>query len=176
MDFKTMIWLLPIALAIHEAEEWNILGWYHRNFVDLPPGRTNTTIRFFLIFLSLMGFVWTGIGALSGDPAVAAMILFPLLALIIQNILQHIYWQFLFGQYAPGILTSMVFLTPLVFYFVYVSTVNGYAPLWYSALLVVLTIPGLIQTVRSRNRLTTAIYTIHKFSLYAVKRLGLTNR
>jgi hypothetical protein len=175
VDFRIMVWFLPAALALHEAEEWNILGWYQQNFVGLPRERTNTTIRFFLVFLSLTGFVWTGIALMWGSSAITILILFPLLALIIQNGLQHIYWQFLFRRYAPGIMTSVLFLIPLGFYFVYISIVNDYAPLWYMAVLAVLIIPGLIQTVKARNRLTPAISSVHKFSLFVVKKLGVPN-
>ena len=173
MDFRTLIWLLPVALALHEAEEWNIHGWYQRNFVDLPAGRTKTTIRFFLVFLSIVGFIWTGTAALWGKPSSTAIILLPLVALIAQNVIQHIYWHFYFGQYAPGILTAVLVLGPLVAYFVFVSLAQGLVPEWYVILLGALMLPGLVETIRARNRLTQAIVVIHKFSRTAVKRLGI---
>jgi hypothetical protein len=37
ISFSSIVWLLPTALLIHEVEEWNILRWYRRNFVDLSP-------------------------------------------------------------------------------------------------------------------------------------------
>jgi len=56
LDFLQVVWLLPIAFALHEAEEWWILGWYERNFVDLTA-KTNTSIHTFLVFASMVGFV-----------------------------------------------------------------------------------------------------------------------
>jgi len=55
MSFLTAIWLLPIALALHEAEEWNILGWEQRNFVNLPA-KTNASVRTFLVFSPCSAF------------------------------------------------------------------------------------------------------------------------
>ena len=173
LKFQTIIWLLPFALAFHEAEEWNIFRWYRRNFIDLPPERTKTTIRFFLVFLSFTGFIWTAIAFSWENPTITAMILFPLIALILQNIIQHIYWQFLFRQYAPGIVTSVVLLLPIVCWFLYWVVTKSEVPLWYIVVFGVLIIPGLIQTVKVRNRLTSAIYSIHKFSLFAVRKIGL---
>ncbi len=46
MSFLTAIWLLPVALLLHEAEEWNILRWEQRNFVNLPA-KTNVSVRTF---------------------------------------------------------------------------------------------------------------------------------
>ncbi len=40
IDFLTWLWLFTIAFALHELEEWNILNWYQRNYVDLPPSQT----------------------------------------------------------------------------------------------------------------------------------------
>jgi hypothetical protein len=175
MRFQPLIWLFPFALALLEAEEWNIFAWYQRNFIGLPPERTRTTIRFFLVFLSILGFIWTAIAFSWENPTKTAMILFPLVALILQNILQHVYWQILFRQYAPGIITSIFLLVPLVFGFLYWVLTKSNVPVWYIILFGVLIIPGLIQTVKFRNRLTTAIYYIHKFSLFAVKNLVMKN-
>jgi hypothetical protein len=175
MDFQRMVWLLPVALALHEFEEWNILGWYERYFINMPAQRTKTTIRFFLVFLSVTGFVWTGAAVISGSRAVAILILLPLVAMILQNVLQHIYWQFLFRVYAPGIVSGVILLLPLSLYFLYVSMGNDMVPSWYPALFIVLIIPGLVQTVRAKNELTSAIRLVHKFSLFVVNRLGIPN-
>jgi hypothetical protein len=175
MTFPVLILLIPIALALHEAEEWNIEHWYRRNYVDLPAGRTKTTIRFFLVFLSCIGFVWTGIAMCWGDPGVAAWIILPLVFLMIQNVLQHVYWQFLFKEYAPGIVTSAFLLGPLSSWFVYVSVVNGSVPIWYVFLLGAGMVPGLVDTIRARNRLTQAILAIHRFSSFSVRKLGIMN-
>ena len=30
-DFLQVMWFFPVAYALHEAEEWNIMRWYARN-------------------------------------------------------------------------------------------------------------------------------------------------
>jgi hypothetical protein len=167
-------WLLPFALALHEIEEWNIHGWYVRNYVDLPEGRTPTTIRFFLVFLSLLGFFWFALAVVWGDSSVCAWIILPLVALIVQNVFQHLYWQFLFKQYAPGIVTAVFLLMPLCGYIVFECALGALVPLWYLIVLGVLMVPGMVETVKVRNRLTRSIMTIHKFSRASVNWIGLT--
>jgi hypothetical protein len=56
IDFLTWLWLFVIAFALHEIEEWNILRWYHRNYVDLPPS-TDKTVRVWIVFVILVGVV-----------------------------------------------------------------------------------------------------------------------
>jgi hypothetical protein len=166
-------WYLAVALALHETEEWNIHGWYVRNFCDLPERRTPTTIRFFLVFLSVAGFVWVGVAEGFGDAA--AWIVLPLVALIVQNILQHIYWQFLFREYAPGIVTAVLLLTPLSGWIIYSTIARGMVASWYIVVLAVAIVPGLVETVNVRNRLTRAIQTIHRFSVWGVGKCGLSD-
>lgn len=67
-DYSTSVWFLPVAYALHELEEWNILGWHQRNYIDLPPP-TDRTIRTFLMFATVVGFVWTAVAAIPGRPA-----------------------------------------------------------------------------------------------------------
>jgi hypothetical protein len=28
LDFLEALWLFPLAVALHEAEEWNLVRWY----------------------------------------------------------------------------------------------------------------------------------------------------
>ncbi|SRR6266567_7318237 len=90
MSFLTAIWLLPVALLLHEAEEWNILRWEQRNFVNLPA-KTNAGVRTFLVFFTLFGFLWTALAA-------GAFL----------NALQHLFYTLYFRQYTPGVITSVV--------------------------------------------------------------------
>jgi len=168
------LWLLAVALALHEAEEWNIYGWYERNYVKMPASRTKSTIRFFLVFLSILGFVWVGVAVCWGSPVIAAWIILPLVGLIAQNVLQHVYWQIRFKEYAPGLLTAIVLLAPLSYGIINASIVEASVPVWYLIIIGVGIIPGLVDTVRAGNRLTRGILGIHSFSLRGMKLLGLS--
>jgi hypothetical protein len=172
LDFLTLIWFFPVALALHELEEWNIINWYHNNFVDLPD-KTQISTRFFLVFVSLLGFVWTGIAVLCGDATIAAYILFSLVAIVFLNCLQHIYWQFLFKAYAPGILSTVFLLLPVIGILVYRALAENLIPIWYVLLLFIVIVPGFVDTLRAGNTLTPQFLRIHRFSKNMVRWLRL---
>jgi hypothetical protein len=163
-DFLSVLWLFPIAFALHEAEEWNIMKWYHRNYSDLPPA-TDRSARTWIVFISLVGFAWTAIAVLPGSPSVAAFVLLPLVAIAIQNGLQHIYWLFCFRQYAPGVVTSVLLVIPIGGYIVAMAVQQGHVPIWYVAIWAALMIPGLVQTVRAGNEMTAPVRAIHNWGI-----------
>lgn len=111
MSYLTAIWLLPVAMALHEVEEWNILGWEQRNFANLPA-KTNTSVRTFLVFLTLFGFLWTALAAWLNNPKIAAYMILALAAGAFLNTLQHLFYTMYFRQYAPGVITSVVLYLP----------------------------------------------------------------
>lgn len=170
LDFLTLVWLFPIAYALHEAEEWTILRWYQRRYADLPS-MTNRSVRTFLVCASAVGFVWTAVATLPGDPRVAAFLLLPAVALALQNALQHLWFLVVFRDYAPGIITSVLLLVPVGGYVAARAVGQGYVPLWYVLGLGVLIIPGLVQTVRAGRRLTRQFRAIHGFGMALSKRL-----
>lgn len=172
-DIQTQIWLLAGALALHEAEEWNIYGWYQRNYVGMPANRSRMSIRFFLVFLSVVGFVWAGIAGIWGNASVASWIIMPLVALIIQNLVQHVFWQIRFHEYAPGLATAVLLLAPLSAGIVLTSLKDELIPPWYLTVLCLAIIPGLVDTVRAGNRLNQGILAIHRFSVGALTLMRL---
>jgi len=164
IDFLTWLWLFAIAFALHEAEEWNILSWYQRNYVDLPPS-TNKAVRVWIIFVSLIGFVWCAVATLPGNPVLAAYAFLPTIAVAMQNALQHVYWLFYFKQYAPGVVTSVVLLIPLGLYVTIEAVSQNYVAYWYVSVLVLAMIPGLLQTVKAKNKMTKQIRAIHHLGI-----------
>ena len=164
LDFMAGLWAFVVAFALHEAEEWNIIRWYQRNYVDLPP-TTDKAARTWIVFISMMGLVWCTVATLPGNPTIAAFVLLPAIALALQNALQHVYWLFYFKQYAPGIISSVVFLIPLGVYLNIQAVSHNYVPIWYAGILALLIIPGLFQTVKAKNRMTPQIRSVHNFSI-----------
>lgn len=63
MSLTMLYWSIPVILTFHELEEWNIMKWYKQYYIDLPPFN-NLTIRTWLLFISLVGFLWTYISIL----------------------------------------------------------------------------------------------------------------
>jgi hypothetical protein len=73
VDFIAGLWVFIVAFALHEAEEWNIMRWYQRNYVDLPP-TTDRAARTWIVFISMVGLVWCTAAALPGNPTIAVLI------------------------------------------------------------------------------------------------------
>ena len=115
VDFLKVLWIFPVVVTFHELEEWNIIRWYQQNFVNLPQ-LTNKGIRAWIVFSSILGFLWTGIAVLTNDPNIAALVLVVAFALMLQNGFQHIYYFFYFRRYAPGMITSILLLFPTIGY------------------------------------------------------------
>ncbi len=172
IDFLSLIWLFPIAFTLHELEEWNIVKWYEQNFVDLPD-KTNTSTRFFLVFISTAAFLWTGLAALWGNASLAAYILFAFLSVVILNCIQHIYWQFYFRTYAPGVITAVFLLLPLIGLLAFRAIAESLVPVWYLALCLLLVVLGMRSTIQTQNRLTPMFLRIHAFSKNMVELLKL---
>lgn len=154
-SFLTAIWLLPIALAFHELEEWNILGWEQRNFLNVPA-KTNTSVRTFLVFFTLLGFLWAALAALPNNPTIAAFVILPFAAGALLNALQHLFYTLYFKQYSPGVITAVVLYLPIVGYLTARAIKENLVPVIYVAALGILTIPGLIQTIKAGNTFTPA--------------------
>lgn len=175
ISFSTVIWLLPLAMALHEIEEWNILDWYHRNFVDLPA-TTYTSTRAFIIFVILYGFAWTAVALLFVNLKVTAVLLSLLAVVVLLNALQHVYWVIAFRDYAPGVITSVLLVIPVIVFLGLVAGHQGLLPIWYQVLLCILVMAGLAQTAMAGNRLSRMLQAIGRFGLLLARTLGLEER
>jgi hypothetical protein len=168
INFLTWLWIFVVVFALHELEEWNILIWYRRNYVDLPPS-TDKAIRVWIIFVILVALVWCVAGTLPGNPSLAAYVLLPAVAIATQNAIQHVYWQLYFKQYAPGIITAIFGLIPLGACLFVGALWQKLVPTWYAGILVVLIVPGLVQTVKAKNKMTPQIRSIHHLGIKLAK-------
>lgn len=172
MSFMTVIWLFPVALALHEAEEWSILGWQQRNFVNLPP-KTNASIRTTLVFVTLLGFLWTAFAAISNNPKIAALMILLFAVIGFLNSLQHLFYTLYFRQYAPGVIMSVVFLLPISVYLTARAIQENLVPVIYAVVLGILVILGLIQTMKAGNTFIPAFRAISHFGIALSKWLRI---
>jgi len=116
LSFRIVIWILPIAWAFHEMEEWNIISWYQRHFVN-PPEMTFLSVLTLLACSSLVGFLWTFIASLFRNSKITAGVLLLFFILVaFMNAIQHISWTVMFFAYSPGVLSSVFLVIPLVIY------------------------------------------------------------
>jgi hypothetical protein len=172
ISFRNLIWLIPIIMLFHELEEWNILKWYKENYIDLPSS-TNRSVRVWLIGISLVGFVLTLIGYLIPNNGASAFLICLLIAFTLQNGLQHLYWLFYFKKYAPGVVFSVLFGIPAGFYICFRILMEKMLPIWILIVIGLLIIPGLVKTVKAKNRMTKGIRGAHMIGLRIAKRLWI---
>ncbi len=159
----TLYWSIPIILTFHELEEWNILKWYKQNYLDPPPSDP-LAVRTWILFCSLIGYVWTYLSILMPNAHLTAFFMSLLILVTVQNALQHLYWQFLFRTYAPGIIFSLIGLGTGV-YVIYRATTQGYLPVWFDLFLFLALIPATVQTIKAKNTMTKSVLSVHQFAI-----------
>ena len=116
MSLRRAVWLLPCALALHEAEEWNIVPWFHTHFSP-PTPLTDRAVWVGLVVVSLAGFVSTGLALLLPSLRATLLVLLPLFGFVaFGNALQHAFWWFHLGTYAPGAATALLGVAPAMLY------------------------------------------------------------
>jgi hypothetical protein len=104
------------------------------------------------------------------------LLISPLAAMVLQNALQHLYWLVAFRDHAPGVITSVVLLIPVIVFMGLVALAQDLLPLWYAVLMLALVLAGLVQTVRARNRLRPAFRVINRLGWLLVGLLGLETK
>jgi Protein of unknown function with HXXEE motif len=155
MDFRKAIWLAPLVWTIHEAEEWNINKFESQHFAD--AGHFSLIDRPVLwIGLGLVasyGVIWTALTAWPKNPKFAAFLTLPFFVyLSFGNVLQHIYYTFYFRTYAPGVVTAVLLVAPIVIGLTVKAIRGRLVPWWYAAVLYFLTIPTMASTIRAANQ------------------------
>ncbi len=168
-DFLTTLWLFPVAVTVHELEEWNIVQWYRQNFVNLPPLQ-DRGLRAWILFSSLLAFVWTALAVIPGNPTLAAFVLLLAFVLMLQNALQHVYYLLYFRRFAPGVITAVLLLIPSIGYLTARAVAFAVVPGWYALLLIALTLPNLVQTVRAGNTMLGSLQAVHRFGAALARR------
>src|SRR5262249_28645937 len=110
--FRALLWLQAGAFMLHEAEEWNILGWYRSHHGDLP-GTNDASVRIGLFAYVVIAALWTLAATRASNPRVACLTVLPLWLVLFVNALQHVYWAVQFSAYNPGLLTAVTTLLPV---------------------------------------------------------------
>ena len=162
MSFLAILWLDVLSFVLHELEEWNITKFERRNFVEFPSTATAQSARAWIAFICTVGVVWCAAATLPGSPVFAAYLFSPALVAMLLNAIQHVYWSFLFSQYAPGVITSVVLLIPLNGYLLVRSVLHGYIPIWYGSVLVGGLVLGLINTVTTGKQTPHAVHVVYR--------------
>ena len=168
IPFRLLVWLLPVTYAVHELEEWNILSWYPEQFGQVPTD-SELVLHTWLIGISLVGFLWTGIGCLLPTPrATAIFTLIFFIGAVFGNALQHVYWQVAFGAYAPGVLASAFLNIPAILLLSWHALQNRLVRWPFLVILYASCLPTLVSTVRA-GRDTLPFRAIYNLSEQVVR-------
>jgi hypothetical protein len=163
-SFKKVIWILPICWAFHEAEEWNLIPWYQKHFVN-PPEMTALSVLTLLSCSALFGFVWASIASLFRNSKVMAGILLLLfIPMVFMNAIQHLLWVVMFSAYSPGMLSSFFLVIPSVIYITWRVLKERLLPKWYIIILYLLIVPKIIETIEYDNKVMPMFERLYGFA------------
>lgn len=119
IQIRSLLWLLAVSFALHEAEEWNLVRWEQANFTPAPLF-DDLAVRTLLVLFTLLALSFTALSVRFLSLRGALFALLPLyLTIVLGNALTHVFWLFYFESYAPGVVTSGLLLAPLTLYLAY---------------------------------------------------------
>jgi len=151
---RRLVWLLPVAFALHELEEWNIAEWYRRYWTNVDPATVNQRNSWtWLVFAGLFGFLWTALAVRFRNPKLTFHVVLILFIAVFSHSFTHVYWLFSLGTYAPGVVTSIFLIIPITAYVTCRAIRQGLVSPVYIAILLALTLPPIVWAIRLDNRL-----------------------
>jgi len=173
VPYSKLVWLMPISFTLHELEEWNIMPWYRDNFAN-PPPTPDYAAQTWLIFISVIGFIITGLACCFKNKNVTATITLTFfIALAFGNSLQHIYWLFSFNTYAPGVVAAVLINIPVIVFMSWHAILNRLILVAYVGILYFVAFAGLVVVIRADNVVTETFLRMHSFSEYLAAALGI---
>lgn len=173
IPFRKAVWLLPLAWTLHEAEEWNILDWYHAYWVKVPEA-TPTEMRVGLAFMSLVGVGWTAFTLLPKKPKLTAFLLLPFFTLMAAgNAVQHVYWTVAFQAYSPGVVTAVFLVIPSIVYLTARAVRENLIPRWYGLVIYLPIVRSLREAVLAGNVVPEPVHGLMKLFATMARFLGL---
>jgi Protein of unknown function with HXXEE motif len=117
MRFKSLQWLFPLAVTLHNGEEaiW-MPGWDARHAAQLPahpPGAVE--IRLALLVLTVAAWVATFFSVRKGERSIWAYLLFGyIVAMLVNVFVPHVPAMVMFRGYAPGGVTAVLINLPVM--------------------------------------------------------------
>ena len=159
MSYRNLMWLFPIVLTLHNAEEaiW-LPGWSKRAVIWHSPV-TPGFFRFVVTVLTVLAFAVTWLSAESGKQTVWTYLAFGYMVAVLANVLiPHLALTVMLRSYMPGVATGVVLNLPVLSLLVVMALKEGYVSGWkaaeYSAGvagLLLLFIPALFKSGKALN-------------------------
>ncbi len=131
MNFRNLLWLFPVIVTLHNAEEalW-LPGWSKRAVLWHSPV-TPGTFRFAVVVLTVLAFAVTWLSLLSGKQSVWTYLAFGYMAAMLANVLiPHVALTVALQSYMPGVATAVAFNLPVLSLLVVLAIREGYVSGW----------------------------------------------
>jgi hypothetical protein len=131
LSFRDLLWLFPIVVTLHNAEEaiW-LPGWSKRATLWHSPV-TPGSFRFTVVVLTVVAFAVTGLSASSGKQTVWTYLAFGYMAAVLANVLiPHLALTVALRSYVPGVATAVALNLPVLSLLVVFAIREGYVSGW----------------------------------------------
>ncbi|HMD77831.1 MAG TPA: HXXEE domain-containing protein [Terracidiphilus sp.] len=159
MSYRNLMWLFPIVVTLHNAEEaiW-LPGWSKRAVIWHSPV-TPGVFRFAVVVLTVLAFAVTWLSAVSGKQTVWTYLAFGCMAVTLANVLiPHLALTVALRSYMPGVATAVALNLPVLSLLVVLALREEYVSGWKAAAysvgvagLLIATIPALFKIGRALN-------------------------
>jgi len=131
LDFRTLEWLFPMVVTLHNTEEaiW-LPGWSKRAVLWHSPV-TPGSFRFTAAVLTVLAFAVTWLSAISGKQTVWTYLAFGYMAAVLANVLiPHLALTVALRSYMPGVATAVLLNLPVLTLLAVYALREGYVSGW----------------------------------------------
>jgi hypothetical protein len=160
LPLRRLVWLLPLAFALHEVEEWNIVAWFQLHFTPRTE-LTDAGARTLLVAFSFGAFAYTGLASLLPTRRMLLAVLGFFIVAGVGNALAHVFWWLHFGAYAPGVATAGLLVIPLTAWISLRAVREEQVSAWIVAALYLLALVPLAGVARAGARLSAEQIALH---------------
>lgn len=134
LDFRTLEWLFPIVVTLHNSEEaiW-LPDWWKRS--GIWHGRvTPRSFRFAAAVLTFLAYAVTWLSVVAGRQSVWTYLAFGCIAATLVNVLvPHLAATIAMRCYVPGVATAVLLNLPVLALLVVCALREGYVSGWKAA-------------------------------------------
>ncbi len=150
MSQRAALWLVPIAIAVHNLEEALFIRTFlpfvnQRLRAILGPAAPDVTARTYFIALfvvTVIPFVIAATGDLSRKRGAAVYAMVTIAVTMLVNVAVHLGGAVLAGGYAPGLVTAVVVNLPLFAYVVRRAVREQWVRRWTAVTLAAILLHG----------------------------------
>ncbi|MGB8065465.1 MAG: HXXEE domain-containing protein [Candidatus Sulfotelmatobacter sp.] len=164
MGFRNLLWLFPIVITLHNAEEAIWLSGWSKEAGRWPATVTPGVFRFGAAFLTIAAFAVTWLSFRSDKQTVWIYLTFGYMVAMLANVLiPHVGVSVVLRSYMPGLATAVALNLPVLSLLVVLALREKYVSGWKAAaysvgvpVLLLLSIPALFKLGRALKSLNIA--------------------